>query len=69
MNAIQREVETLRLADAESFFAVTIHRDAQGNPVPTITVVAEGAARDYEEEFQVRLRGIAETLRKAFVKR
>lgn len=59
-------VAGLRLQDAAAFFSVTVHRDARGVPVPTITVVTERIADALAEEMYQHMRGIADTLRRAY---
>jgi hypothetical protein len=71
LNAIEREVEAMRLAEAEALFAVTVHRDARGNPMPTIFNIGEPArfTKELGEEMHRHLSAIAETLRKAYAGR
>lgn len=61
-----REVATMRLADAEAFFAVTVHRDHRGHAIPTVTLIAPGLEREHNEAIGVHVRAVAETLREAY---
>lgn len=67
MNNIQTEFEHLNLAEAEAFFAVTIHRDPVRGVTPTVTVVGmDELDRELGKEMQAHLDAIARTLRKAY---
>lgn len=71
MNTIQREVESLRLGEAEALFAVVIHRDARGNAIPTIFNDGDPArfTKELGAEMHRHLSAIAETLRKAYARK
>ena len=66
MNKIEAEVAQLNLAEAEAFLSVTIHRNARGEAVPTLTVIADGAGSDFDDEFREHMSALAGTLRKAY---
>lgn len=63
--AIAREVGRL-LPEAEAWFSVVVHRDVAGNPVPTVTIFAEGMSRESGDEIQGHVRAIADVLRRAY---
>lgn len=66
MSTLQLEVENLNLAEAIAFFAVTIHRHAGGQVVPTVTIVADEATEGHEQELRAGLGTIVSALRKAY---
>lgn len=68
MNKIETEVSLLNLAEAEAFLSVTIHRNASGEVVPTLTVIVDGAAGGFADEFNAHLRDLFDTLRKTYAK-
>ena len=69
MSKIEAEVASLNLAEAEAFLSVTIHRNANGDAVPTLTVIADGAAAGFDDEFRAHLSALFDTLRKAYAQK
>lgn len=61
-----RELATLRVAEAEAFFCICVHRDARGYAIPTITAITPGLADVHAKAMQERLQGIADVLRAAY---
>lgn len=66
MTKIESAVAQLNLAEAEAFLSVTVHRNVRGEAVPTMTVIVDGAAAEFADEFRTHMSALAGTLRKAY---